>query len=321
MIKPKNIAAILNLKNALQSHEFQQVTQAAFEQNPWFTPDMVARSAQAICNEFLDESTINTWLENYTLPSDFKIRRVGIIAAGNIPMVCFADLLAALVVGHNITIKPSSKDRLLIEFIVANLPQFDIDIVDKIDRFDIDLLIATGSTTTTTSVSNEYKGIPSLLRGTRHSVAKLNGNETSQQLYALSDDIFLYHGLGCRNVSHIYLPKGYDIEKLIPYIRPFICKEFDDNVRYQRAQKAIMNEKFTDCRSFLMQETESHKTTKPLGILGYTFFETAPLIDISEIQCTVGFEAIPCNVDFGETQSPSLLDYADGIDTINFLIN
>lgn len=321
MIKPKNIEAILNLKNTLQSPEFRQVAQVAFEQNPWFTPEMIQSAAQAICNEFLDENTINNWLQNYTLPSDFKIRRVGIIAAGNIPMICFADLLAALIVGHNITIKPSSKDKILIEFIVANLQQFDIDIVGEIDRFDIDLLIATGSTTTTTSVSHHYKGIPSLLRGTRHSVAKLNANETNEQLYALSDDIFLYHGLGCRNISHIYMPVGYDIERLIPYIRPYTCKELDDNVRYQRAQKTILNEKFTDCRSFLMQETPSHETTKPIGILGYTFYEKEPTLNLNQIQCTVGFERLDCNVEFGQTQSPRLIDYADRIDTINFLIN
>ena len=211
MIKPKNIEALLNLKNALQSPEFQKVAKIAFEQNQWFTPEMIQRSARAICDRFLDENTINNWLENYTYPPDFKIRRVGIIAAGNIPMVCFADLFAALVVGHNITIKTSSKDKILIEFIVANLPQFDIDVVEKIDRFDIDLLIATGSTDTTTSVSKEYKGIPSLLRGTRHSVAKLNGNETNEQLYAFSDDIFLYHTLGCRNVSHIIAIRQVDV--------------------------------------------------------------------------------------------------------------
>ncbi len=192
MIKPHGIESLLKLKNALLSPDFHKVSAIAFEQNPWFTPEMIQRATNAIATQFLDEKAIRNWLNHYTLPPDFQPRRVGIIAAGNIPLVCFADLIAALVVGHSVTIKPSSKDQVLVEFIVANLPEFDIDIVEKIDRFDIDLLIATGSTNTTDSISQQYKGIRSLTRGTRYSVAKLSGDETTQQLYALSDDIFLY---------------------------------------------------------------------------------------------------------------------------------
>lgn len=311
------IETFCNLKRVFQSENFNKAIVAACQENKWFTEQMVRFAVDSICCEMLDRQKLSHWLEKYQTPVK-NVKRVGIICAGNIPMVGFYDLMCACFSGHYITLKPSSKDSVLMNFICAHIDA-DIDIVRQIDRYDIDMLIATGSNQTAESVGQNYQNIRSIIRHNRKSVALLTGDETREQLKGLSDDIFLYFGLGCRNVSHIFVPHGYDFERLRKNLKPHQSETFEQKAKFERAMAIMNTKKYVDAQNFVFLE-QDYKLETPIGTVSYSYYDQIPKLDQNIIQCTVGFNG-QNNVEFGCTQKPTLDQTPDGIDVIQFLIS
>lgn len=279
--------------------------------NEWLTPQMVDYAVRAIQEDYLDSEKIEKWLAAYQKPNDFTPRRVGIIAAGNLPLVGFFDLLCAVTVGHSVTFQPSSKD-IFMEVVASSLGE-RVELCRHIDRYDVDMVIATGSDATRAIFAEKFRGLPMLLRGERHSVAVLDGAESEQELEGMVDDMFLYYGLGCRNVSRLFLPAGYDVEALALFCARYASKYdapiFRDNYRYQRAQAVMCGEEFVDGGFFILKRT----STPDIAVVGYDF--GAPRLDMDKVQCVVGHGHLP----FGRAQRPQLTDYPDGIDVMQFL--
>lgn len=312
------IETFCNLKRVFQSENFDKAIVAAYRENPWFTEQMVRFAADSICTEMLDRQKLSRWLEKYQTPVK-DVKRVGIICAGNIPMVGFYDLMCACLSGHSVTLKPSSKDSVLMNFICAHIDA-DIDIVDQIDRYDIDMLIATGSDQTAEAVGQNYKNIRSIIRHNRKSVALLTGSETIEQLMGLSDDIFLYFGLGCRSVSHLFVPFGYDFEQLFKTLKPYPNEAFKQNAKFERAMAIMTNKSHIDARNFVLLE-QNYRLETPLGAISYSYYDKIPILDQNLIQCTVGLDGFKNNVEFGCTQKPTLDQAPDNVDVIQFLIS
>ena len=213
----------------------QAVMEAACRANGWFTPADVRRAVGAIARDMLSREKLEAWLGNYPAVPVAVPRRVLVVMAGNIPLVGFFDLLCTVVSGHRCLLKPSAKDTVLMEYVVGQLR--DIDASVPVEFYDgvspVDAVIATGSDNANRYFRAQYAGIPALLRGNRQSVAVLGGRETPAQLTALADDIWAYSGLGCRSVSLLFLPEGYDLQLRMPEV----------NVKYRnsyRQQKALL---------------------------------------------------------------------------------
>lgn len=307
------------LRSIFHGTQYERVRTEAHQNNEWFTPPMIDHATHAICCEMLDTAKLRNWLGQYERPADFRTLRVGIIAAGNIPLVGFLDLLCAVAVGHSVTLKPSSKDRPLMEY-VASMIDADIDIVSDIDRYDVDLLIGTGSDSTVSSVAQKYAGIPMILRGSRHSLGMLHDTETPAQIRGLNDDLFLYWGMGCRNISHLFLPRNYDLQPLVSQLHAPYCEPFEKKVLYERAMAKMRGEQFIDGGTFLLKEQDSD-VIPPMGVVGYSYYDNVPQFDTTTVQCTVGMPFTSSNVPFGHTQTPTLTHYPDEVDVISFLIH
>jgi hypothetical protein len=253
--------------------------------------------------------------------------------AGNIPLVGFHDFLACIVTGHNIIIKQSSNDRHLLPFIVSyliheeSLIKSKIKFVDnKIEKFDA--VIATGSNNTARYFNAYFKNKPSIIRNNRNSIAILNGNESENDLKNLSNDIFRYYGLGCRSVSKIYVPKNYDFDMLFKAVykwHPVInVRKYLNNYDYNKAVY-IMSEFDIIENGFLMLK-EDRRLSSPIATLFYEYYDNVSELKSklkvisSKIQCIVANGFNSKEIKFGSTQSPALKDYADGVDTVDFLL-
>ena len=258
-------------------------------------------------------------------PSD---ETVGVVMAGNIPLVGFFDLLCVLICDRRCLIKPSSKDRILIGHIVDLLreiePRFSIGALEgKVP----DRLIASGSDEARRHFASVYPDTPSLLRGHRYSVAVLSGQESDRQLDGLYDDVFSYFGLGCRNVSRIFVPRGYDLRRLCRRLsaRPITHTGYLNNYRQARAMRLLSGTEFIDGGFFLMRPGADKEG--PLSEIACTSYESVGSVERllrerdREIQCVVSATLDhPRRVDFGQAQHPSLTDYPDGIDVMEFLL-
>jgi len=298
--------------------------------NYWFTRENIYRALHAITTQMLDEQKLRNWLANYGFAE--KPKRVGIIMAGNIPLVGFHDLLCVLVSGNIAVVKASSKDKYLIDFICKLLVgenSFLRDCIVLTTKPDnIDLLIATGSNNSARFFNAEYKNVKSLIRKNRYSVAILNGNETQTELEALGDDIFSYFGLGCRNVSNIFIPKGYNWESFFKamekYSKITAHEGYNDCLRYHKAIFELNDDNYiTNGFVILKQKQPSFSS---ISVINHTEYDNiGNVIDFitfnkENIQCVVG-NAVKGGIIFGQTQHPELNDYADGINTMQFLLN
>jgi len=334
-MKKWNIEPFVALAPHLSGAAFDNVARRAFDENRWFTPENIRSAAGAICSRMLDGGNLNRWLSAYEKPADFRPRRVGIVMAGNIPMVGFADLLAVLVSGHSATVKLSSKDRVLMGYIVECLAALgcDVETAQSIDRYDVDAVIATGSNSSRNRFAELFAGLPSLLRGDRFSAAVLRGDQTPKQLEGLWDDMFRYGGLGCRSVSRLYFPRGYDIGKFAGVMKSFAdksdSKEFADCYRYAKTIRTMNGEEFMDGGYFLM--VPANGDIQPgIAEVEYICYENDRQLnhmlaeDFSSFQCVVANPAVDIDfagiVGFGQSQNPALDDYADGVDTMRFLL-
>ena len=300
----------------------QSVISAAEEQNEWFCQIDVA--IDALCRQMLDRDKLILWLDNYP-NANHTPKRVGIIMAGNIPAVGFADLLYTIAAGDIPVVKYSSKDRVLMEYIVDSLLEIEPKLTIEQMGADsvIDALIATGSDSAALHFRTMYGDIPTLIRGSRHSIAVLTGGESREDIEALQRDIFTYSGLGCRNVSLLFAPKGFDFTLSVP-IMP---EGYNNNYRHTRALMTMQGKSFTDIGGAITVEGDAlfPRHISCINIYRYdSISEVERWIEHnnSRLQCVVSnIEHLPRSVKFGMAQYPRLNDYADDVDVMKFLLN
>ena len=327
----ERIIALSNLGDVLKNKDefFESIDFDKIEKsNPWFIPEYVKFS---FCNwsKLLDYDMICKWIEPYSLHKIRQKKRVLIILAGNIPLVGFHDFLSVLLSGHDLVVKMAKKDSHLLKLLVEKINGIDsrfkqkIDFVDDFISEDIDAVIATGSENSERYFEYFFSNKKRIIRENKRSIAILSGDETDAQLECLADDIFMYFGLGCRNVSKIFVPEGYDFTKLFNsfdmYKKSINHKKYRNNYIYNKAIAAMNNYMLIDNGFLLMKEEKS--IYSPVAMLHYEYFK-----DYNKVLDSVNTnnERIQCLVSanhtiFGRSQKPNLLDYADGIDTISFL--
>lgn len=318
-----NIFATLGkrLQGFGDSADSHNIISYAIEGNPWFTERDIISAVEAICTDMLDRDKLEAWLANY--PAITTPQRVAIIMAGNIPLVGFFDLLCVLCSGHEAYIKPSSKDRVLTNYIVDTLRDIEpnIPIYDYSTEEHYDMVIATGGEEANRYFESHFEGTKRLLRGSRHSVAVLDGSESIEELEGLYEDITAYSGLGCRSVSMIFAPEHHNIA--LPHTtaqNPKLIR----NIASMRALYTMQGREFGDYGAFLAIEGKVFATSlASVVIQRYNDIAEvrAWLTEHSEeIQCVVSHLDIEGCVPFGKAQHPQLSDYADGVDTMEFLI-
>lgn len=297
--------------------------------NPWFTPENVRIALMAIAEELTEENLLR-WTSSYPqLSVKTTPLNIGVIMAGNIPLVGFHDFLSVLITGNRIIAKTSSKDAELITFIGKTLCSINPAFRDKIEFTQgilagFDAVIATGSDNSSRYFEYYFGKYPNLIRKNRNSIAVLQGNESDDELEALGTDVFSYFGLGCRNVSKIYLPKNYNLIRLSEQwhnFRDVISNiKYANNYDFNKAVYLVNKEVFHDTGYLLMKV--DNKISSPVSVLYYEFYESQDAVKQQtellkdKIQCVVGRQGIP----FGKAQRPHLWDYADGIDTVEFLL-
>lgn len=319
------------LNNEVFFEDFENLIQLSQSHNGWYTPENVYFSIQSWAKT-LTEENLGKWLSVYNF-NEVKPKNIGLILAGNIPLVGFHDFLSVLISGHNVLIKTSSNDQFLLPFlakyIIATEPAFSSKIKfveEKLENFDA--VIATGSNNTARYFEYYFKDKPSIIRKNRNSVAILNGQETKEQLIALGEDIFRYFGLGCRNVSKIFVPRGYSFKPFFEAI--FECQDiihyekYANNYDYNKAVFLMSNFKILDNGFLTLKEDSGYAS--PISSVFYEFYDSIDELKIrlqsesDQIQCIVSNNLVENSIDFGQTQKPNLWDYADNVDTISFLL-
>ena len=319
------------LHNDLFFEDFKALIQLSQSHNGWFTPENVYFAIQSWA-EALTEANLNQWLSKYDL-SKTKPKTVAIILAGNIPLVGFHDFLSVLMAGHKVLVKTSSNDQKLLPFLAKYLIAVDFRLGDyitfsegKLENFDA--VIATGSNNTARYFEFYFKDKPSIIRKNRNSVAVLNGKETQEDLVNLGEDIFRYFGLGCRNVSKLFVPKDYDFDvffkAIFEYKDAIFYEKYANNYDYNKAVFLMSNFKLLDNEFLTLKEDKSHAS--PISSVFYERYENLSEIqsrletETDQIQCIVSNNLIDKSIPFGQTQQPNLWDYADNVDTIAFLL-
>ena len=323
------IDLMVELGKYLQSanEDLQIAKQKAFEKNGWFTIEFTEHAIRNIVTEFLQKDKLENWVKAYYLDDNISSKNVGIVMAGNIPLVGFHDFLSVFISGHKQTIKLSSRDDVLLKHIADKLFEWAPSTRDSISFADLlkgcDAYIATGSNNTARYFDYYFGRYPNIIRRNRTSVAVLSGNETAGELESLAEDVHLYFGLGCRNVTKIYIPAGYEFVPLLSAFRKY--SYFSDHVKYRNnydynlALLIMNNVYYMTNESILLVENE--QLFSPISQLNYNFYSDVSQVkqtleNDQNIQCIVG-ETIP----FGLAQQPSLTSYADGIDTMQFLLS
>ncbi|TNJ44556.1 acyl-CoA reductase [Tamlana fucoidanivorans] len=310
---------------------FKHQLKLAKEHNGWFTPENIRFSIKS-WSDALTLKNLTTWLKPYNI-NQLNPRTVAIIMAGNIPLVGFHDFLSVLITGHSVLVKQSSNDKQLLPFLAKYLeyvePQFKGHIVfteEKVEHFDA--VIATGSNNTARYFEYYFKNKPAIIRNNRNSVAILTGNETENDLKNLSEDIFRYYGLGCRNVSKLFVPHGYDFQAFFEAIyhwHPIMdSAKYANNYDYNKAVYLMSEFDMLENGFFMIKEDKSFAS--PIATLFYeTYHDISQLKEeISakkdQIQCIVANGFSENEVPFGATQKPKLWDYADDVDSVEFLL-
>lgn len=311
---------------------FESIVRDAVAANPWFTPDEIRLTVRNIAGGMLSVDILTEWLEHYPALPVAESRKVLIIMAGNVPFVGMQDLLCVLAAGHRAIVKPSSKDSVLMSWVVSELlsiaPDLYVSIYSGSEKPDA--VIAMGGNEAVASIGGKYPDIPLLLRGSRSSVAVLDGEETSVELTALADDILTYSGLGCRNVSFIFVPRVYDFERLQNALSEHVVclnPKYRNNYMQTRAMLQMNTVAYKDCGSCLL--VEEYEFPTDVSRVNYAFYDDIHEVadwlaeHDPEIQCVSGNRNIAHSraVDFGKTQQPTISDYPDGRDTMEFLLH
>ena len=308
--------------------QWLQTKEKAGRINSWFTPEFVELSVKNIALQYLQKDALTKWATTYAIPeTNSSPKTIGIVMAGNIPLVGFHDMLCVFITGHRAVIKASSKDEVLIKELVNTLALWNGEINELLVFSEMakgcDAYIATGSNNSAGYFEYYFSKYPHIIRRNRTSVAILTGKENNEELNQLADDVYLYFGLGCRNVTKLYVPEGYDFHPLLNAFKKYDwladLHKYKNNYDFNLAVLLLNKKTYMSNESLLLTEEKSFFS--PIGQLNYEFYNdiddiTSSLKDNDQVQCVVGKKFIP----FGKAQSPSLYDYADGIDTIRFLM-
>ncbi len=318
------------LGNYLQTNdpEWEEVKLQAYQKNPWFTPDFIDIAVKNIVDNFLQKDLLEQWVKHYHLDDNIVQKNIGIVMAGNIPLVGFHDFLCVFISGHRQTIKLSSKDDVLLKFLVKKIYNMDIEIQNLVSFAELlkgcDAYIATGSNNTARYFDQYFAKYPSIIRRNKTSVAVLSGNESTAALKNLSDDIHLYFGLGCRNVTKLFVPKEYDFVPLLQSFEQYKYfrdqNKYTNNYDYQLSIMLLNKVYYMTNGSTLLIENPA--AFSPIGVVNYEYYEDEKKLDEliknqDDVQCVTGKGFI----DFGKAQSPDLFSYADGVDTMQFLLS
>lgn len=305
----------------------RSVVARAVAENEWFSVSDIRYAVEAVRCEMLDAAKIEKWLSHYPSIGSHEVKRIAIIMAGNIPLVGFFDLMCVLASGNIPFVKPSSKDRVLEEYIEQLLR--DIEPALQIEKYsedaEYDAVIATGGDSANLYFRTMFEHTPCLLRGSRHSVAVLSGGESETEIWGLADDIFTHSGLGCRNVSLIFVPKGYELS--LPTRK--MCRAYHNNYLQCRALLAMQGVEFEDLGEAIV--VKQSQVAFPRFLSQINVVEYSDLKDVqqwledndSTLQCVVShIDGLHSRcVAFGQAQSPTLYDYADERDTMQFLLS
>jgi hypothetical protein len=306
--------------------DWRAVKERASKLNGWFTPEFIDLAIKNIIDQFLDDDKLTAWIKHYHLDDAISPKNVGIVMAGNIPLVGFHDFLAVFVSGHTQTIKSSSKDDILLKHLVQQMYEWEITTQNHISFAPMlkgcEAYIATGSNNSARYFEQYFSKYPSIIRRNRTSVAIITGKETMDELEKLSDDIHLFFGLGCRNVTKIFVPEEYDFVPLLQSFHKY--KYFADHNKYRNNYDYNLSLLIMNNRFYMTNETtllvENEPLFSPISQLNYNFYTdaSAVLADLknsNDVQCIVGSD-----IPFGQSQVPGLMDYADGVDTMQFLL-
>jgi Acyl-CoA reductase (LuxC) len=342
MEKEERVKAFIQLGKFLSAHisgntiqgmekfhdELNRITTENFFYNGWFTPKNVEGALEGIAH-LLEETELRKFAESVQEPTP---RTVAVIMAGNIPGVGFHDLLCVLISGHSLLIKPSSDDHLLIPFFCKILTHYESELAQRIQFAEgklshFDAIIATGSNSSALHFEYYFKKYPRIIRKNRNSVAVLNGEESKEDLENLGKDIFSYFGLGCRNVSKLYVPEGYSFdsffEAMYQYRSVADNKKYFSNYEYHRALFLLEKIDFLDNNFMIVRKAS--QLSSPVSVIHFETYEdikklTAQLKACeNEIQCIAGKLQLPQMLPLGKTQSPSINDFADRVNTLDFL--
>ena len=327
----ERIILLSQLGEYLQANDAAWVAakENAERQNGWFTQAFIEQAVGSIINNYLHPAKLEAFAAAYSIPpAQQSPKTIGLVMAGNIPLVGFHDWLCIFLSGHMVRIKPSSKDTVLITFIIDKLASWNPLIKTQTSFSEMlkgcDAYIATGSNNSARYFDYYFNKYPHIIRRNRTSVAILTGEETPEELIKLADDANLYYGLGCRNVTKIFVPRNYDFVPLLEAFKKYIDfadhNKYKNNYDYQLAIALLNNKYYMTNGAILLVENEA--VFSAISQLHYEFYEgnpaaiMAPLQNNPDIQCVIGKDAIP----FGLAQAPELADFADGVDTMRFLL-
>lgn len=312
----------------------QAVVKRTSLHNAWFTEDFQQKAIRAIAQEMLDEAKLEAWLSAYAIADGQEVKKVGLVLAGNLPLVGFNDVMCVFASGHKAVIKQSDKDPYLLPALLRALKQIDartVDYFETVERLSgFDAVIATGSNNTARYFESYFGKYPNIIRKNRNGLAVLTGQETKEELVAFGNDVFDYFGLGCRNVSKLYVPKGYNFEPLLEALHEYRTlvthTKYKNNFDYQYAIYILNKVELKANGCVLM--TENKALQSPIACLHYEYYEDvtgleqelkAQRASIQLVVSRLAFDGLPVFA-LGGAQQPSLSDYADGVDTMQFLL-
>ena len=320
-----DLAAQLGEYILSNSAEWQEAKKKANLTNPWFIPEFIDLATENIARMYLDKQKLENWASSYRIETAHP-KKVGIVMAGNIPLVGFNDFLSVFISGHKAIMKTSSKDEVLIKYLGEKIIEWNQHLNEFIVFQEMlkscDAYIATGSNNSARYFEYYFKKYPHIIRRNRTSVAVLDGNETIAELEKLADDVHLYFGMGCRNVTKIFVPKEYDFIPLLSAFRKYDHfkdhNKYKNNYDYNLALHILNGKFYMSNESIILLESPS--IFSPISQLNYEFYTDKKIVaeslrSLNDLQCAVGHDYIP----FGQAQLPSLTAHADGIDTLNFL--
>jgi hypothetical protein len=307
---------------------WQQTKQLAYLQNKWFIPEFIDTAVDNIVKEFLQRDILEQLVNKYHVEDNTAdAKTVGVVMAGNIPMVGFHDFICVFISGNKLMIKPSSKDAVLLRHLINQLIEWESEVAQVIAFAEVlkncDAYIATGSNNTGRYFDYYFAKYPHIIRKNRTSVAVLDGTETDEEIALLAKDIQLYFGLGCRNVTKLFVPDGYNFVPLLEALKAYEYfmdhNKYKNNFDYQLALLIMSNKYYMNNDSIIL--TEKADLFAPVAQLNYSYYnskeETVDALQNNiDVQCIVGHGFVP----FGQAQRPCITNFADGVDTMEFLM-
>ena len=332
----ERIALLARLGDYLRSKDerLEAVIHRTAHTNLWFTKENQWKAVDAIAEQWLRFEKLDQWLGNYDIPAERTARKVGLVLAGNIPLVGFHDVIAVFATGHTAMIKLSEKDPHLLPFLVKVMTEMDeraascFQFAERLEGFDA--VIATGSNNSSRYFEAYFGKYPNIIRRNRNGVAVLTGLETPEELAALGEDIFRYFGLGCRNVSKLYVPEGYDFEPLLESLHEYrqivLHDKYKNNFDYNTAIAMLNKTAYLSNGCLVLMEDTG--IVSPIAAAYYQFYSDIETVEkeildrSEEIQLVAARPGVlnAPTLPFGAAQEPELWDYADGVDTVAFLL-